>query len=140
MRFLPKKYHRQLLNSPDNLPIAVQLPSSSYRTPQCFLQKSLHIYCRSADTQKQQQLKAYYKEFINDLQNQQVADNVKQSSVEILDEYIPQTPIRKSIPPVTQDTPPSVTQTPTKYDDATSPLSADEAGSFLSRVRKRSRN
>eukprot|EP00578_Thalassiosira_sp_NH16_P002716 CAMPEP_0181129742 /NCGR_PEP_ID=MMETSP1071-20121207/29484_1 /TAXON_ID=35127 /ORGANISM="Thalassiosira sp., Strain NH16" /LENGTH=314 /DNA_ID=CAMNT_0023215749 /DNA_START=27 /DNA_END=971 /DNA_ORIENTATION=+ len=137
MRFLPKKYHRQLLNSPQNLPTAVQIPGSTYRKPDIFLQKSVRVFCRSSDHAKEKRLKKYYAEFIGDLRNQE-EPNAKNYSFQF-DGYIPQTPTGrlKSIP-LTQESPPSVTQSPNKYvDNSPHP---DVPKSLLDKVKKRSRN
>ena len=77
MRFLDtKKYHRQLCNSPAELPIAKSLPGSSYRKPDLFLQNSVRVFCRSFEengrpSMKQKLVKASYTQFIQVLKDQQ---------------------------------------------------------------------
>ena len=135
MRFVPKELHSQLLNRPENLPIAKPVPGSSYRKPDIFLQKAVRIFCRSSDEAKLKRLKKCYNELIANLQNEKSDDG--RFSVEI-EEYVPHTPTRSSSAiAVSQETPPSVTQTPNKYDDFSS--QTIKRGSFLDQVKKRSR-
>jgi hypothetical protein len=107
MRFLPtKKYGKQLLNRPDNLPTAKQIPGSSYRKPDVFLQNSVRVFCRSFDSSKRKQLKASYKWFISEL-----IEEVRYPRVEFeeYDRSSNNTPEVGIIP--------TVSQTSEKYDD-----------------------
>jgi hypothetical protein len=108
MRFLPtKKYSKKLLNRPENLPTAKQIPGSSYRKPDVFLQNSVRVFCRSFESAKQKQVKASYKWFLRELFNE-----VRYPQVEF-EEYDRSS---NNTPEVTGILP-TVSQTPEKYDD-----------------------
>jgi len=140
MRFLPKDLHRQLLNTPENLPTARQIPDTSYRKPNVFLQKSVRVYCRSMDKAKHTRLGKSYKEFIDRLQQQQQGqglENNEQKYSEVFEyQDLPQTPTRDS------DCIPTVSQSPIRYDDISPPISKRQKHNsprpLFAEVRKRS--
>lgn len=109
MRFLPtKKYGNQLLNRPENLPTARQIPGSSYRKPDVFLQNSVRVFCRSFDSDRRKQLKASYKMFVSDL-----IDEVRRYPRVEFEEYDRSSNNTPEVAGII----PAVSQTPEKYDD-----------------------
>lgn len=109
MRFLSKKYHRQLLNGPEKLPVAKQIPGMLYRKPDIFIQKSVRIFCRSPDPKKHRQLARYYKDFTDCLKNEVSTLTDIQSMFEAVDG----SEVANSLP--------AVSQSPVKYEDDYAP-------------------
>ncbi|KAL9179279.1 hypothetical protein ACHAXT_008569 [Thalassiosira profunda] len=117
MRFLSKDKHRELINSPDRLPEAKQVPGSSYRTPTTFLERSVRVFCRNEA--KRKRLSNLYGEFIHNLQSEKSTGDERYTAIEY--EPIDSSPSTPRKHPggnafhVTQS-PPTVSQTPEKYD------------------------
>ncbi|KAL7542545.1 hypothetical protein ACHAXR_011891 [Thalassiosira sp. AJA248-18] len=134
IRFVAKKSQRRLGNGPKNLPIATQIPDSSYRKPSFFLQKSVRIFCRSYDDAKRKHLIKCYEEFIKKLQTEvSSAGDDDQRYTNIHFEPIsssPCTPTRRS------DDVPSITQSPNKYDE--SPPKSNKRQKLFNEVMERS--
>ncbi|KAL7538533.1 hypothetical protein ACHAWF_006122 [Thalassiosira exigua] len=129
MRFLPKKFHRQLLNSPENLPVAKQIPDSSYKKPDIFLQKEIRVFCKNPNMTTHRKLKKCCRAFFNDLKDKDSCDN-QQYTLEIIEET-PQTPTRTL-------TEPAVTQSPPD-DHSSLPRKSGPRRSLMNDVMKRSR-
>ena len=87
MRFVPKHLLSKLRETPDKLPIAIQVDEKAYECsiPRAFLQRTLRIYCRNPSCEINELLETCYHQFI-EITKKQYGDSMNVYAEEGFDE------------------------------------------------------
>lgn len=77
VRFLDKNRRCRLLNPPELLPTAKQISDSSYRTPSFYIQRTIRVFCRSLNSEKQHRLTECFKNLVENLKTEESCTNIQ---------------------------------------------------------------